>query len=158
MVEKSGLYLPNRIARVMLVTLSDLMGEHGLNAALHRAGLPEYQQLIPPDNMEKVFDFADYAAVCTGVTDTYGPRGAKVFMIRAGRAGFLNGIQGFIQQYGASLEATGKLVPLSIKLPLFLKWIARNYNETSDRLVEVKDAGNHYLYINNRCPVCWDAL
>lgn len=155
MVEKSGFYVPNRIAYFMLDSLQDLMGEHGLNAVLHRASLPEYKILLPPNNMDRAFDFSDYAAVCEAVADTYGPRGAKVFMIRAGKAGFRNGIQSFIDNYGASLEATGKLVPLAIKLPLFLKWIAKNYTESSDRIIDVKDMGDHYLYINRRCPVCW---
>lgn len=155
MTEKSGYYIPNRIAFYMIYSLQDLMGENGLNAVLRRAKLPEYKVILPPDNMDREFDFADYSAVCEAVADTYGPRGSKVFMIRAGKAGFRNGIQSFIDNYGASLEATGRLVPLSIKLPLFLKWIAKNYTETSDRIVEVKDRGDHYLYINRRCPVCW---
>ena len=155
MIENSGLHVPNRIARYMISTLHDLMGENGLNAVLRHGGLPDYQTLLPPDNMLNVFDFAYYSAICSAVAETYGPRGAKVFLIRAGRAGFLNGIQSFIDNYGASLEATGRLVPLSIKLPLFLRWIAKNYTETSDRIVKVKDMGDHYLYINHRCPVCW---
>lgn len=155
MIENSGLHVPNRIARYMVSTLHDLMGENGLNAVLRHGGLPDYQTLLPPDNMLNVFDFAYYSAICSAVAETYGPRGAKVFLIRAGRAGFLNGIQSFIDNYGASLEATGRLVPLSIKLPLFLRWIAKNYTETSDRIVKVKDMGDHYLYINHRCPVCW---
>ncbi|NTW44665.1 MAG: 4-vinyl reductase [Anaerolineaceae bacterium] len=155
MIENSGLHVPNRIARYMVSTLHDLMGENGLNAVLRHGGLPDYQTILPPDNMLNVFDFAYYSAICSAVAETYGPRGARVFLIRAGRAGFLNGIQSFIDNYGASLEATGRLVPLSIKLPLFLRWIAKNYTETSDRIVKVKDMGDHYLYINHRCPVCW---
>jgi len=155
MIENSGLHIPNRIARYMVSTLHDLMGENGLNAVLRHGGLPDYQTILPPDNMLNVFDFAYYSAICSAVAETYGPRGARVFLIRAGRAGFLNGIQSFIDNYGASLEATGRLVPLSIKLPLFLRWIAKNYTETSDRIVKVKDMGDHYLYINHRCPVCW---
>ena len=154
-IELSGLYVPNRIARYMIMTLQDLMGENGLNAVFKQSGLPTYQEICPPDNMDNTFDFSIYSAICSAVANTYGPRGARVFLIRAGKAGFRNGIQSFIDHYGAGLERTGKLVPLSIKLPLFLKWIAKNYTETSDRIVEVKDNGDHYLYINKRCPVCW---
>lgn len=154
-IEPSGYYVPNRIARYVIVTLQDLMGENGLNAVLKQSGLPGYQEICPPDTMDNVFDFSIYSAICEAVANTYGPRGARVFLIRAGKAGFRNGIQSFIDNYGSSLERTGRFVPLSIKLPLFLKWIAKNYTETSDRIVEVKDAGDHYLYINKRCPVCW---
>ncbi|OJX38338.1 MAG: hypothetical protein BGO78_10060 [Chloroflexi bacterium 44-23] len=155
MIEKSGFYMNNRVARYMISSLQDLMGENGLNAVLRHGGLPDYQTILPPDDMLREFDFSDYGAICTALAETYGPRGAKAFLIRAGRAGFLNGIQSFLDNYGASLEATGKLVPLRIKLPLFLRWIAKNYSETSDRIVRIKDQGDHYLYINERCPVCW---
>ena len=155
MIEKSGFYMNNRVARYMISSLQDLMGENGLNAVLRQGGLPDYATILPPDDMVRAFDFADYGAICTALAETYGPRGAKAFLIRAGRAGFLNGIQSFLDNYGSSLEATGKLVPLRIKLPLFLRWIAKNYTETSDRIVRVKDQGDHYLYINERCPVCW---
>ena len=154
-VELSGLYIPNRIARYMIVTLQDLMGENGLNVILRQSGLPVFKEICPPDTMDNTFDFAIYSAICGAVANTYGPRGAKAFLIRAGKAGFRNGIQSFIDNYGAGLELTGKLVPLAIKLPIFLKWIAKNYTETSDRIVEIKDNGDHYLYINKRCPVCW---
>lgn len=154
-IELSGYHVPNRIARYMIVTLQDLMGENGLNAVLKQSGLPPFQEICPPDTMDNAFDFSLYSAICAAVANTYGPRGAKVFLIRAGKAGFRNGIQSFIDNYGAGLEIGGKIVPLSIKLPLFLKWIAKNYTETSDRIVEVKDAGDHYLYINKRCPVCY---
>ena len=154
-VELSGLYIPNRVARYMIVTLQDLMGENGLNVILRQSGLPVFKEICPPDTMDNSFDFAIYSAICGAVANTYGPRGAKAFLIRAGKAGFRNGIQSFIDNYGAGLELTGKLVPLSIKLPLFLRWIAKNYTESSDRIVEVKDNGDHYLYINKRCPVCY---
>ena len=42
-IEPSGYYVPNRIARYVIVTLQDLMGENGLNAVLKQSGLPGYQ-------------------------------------------------------------------------------------------------------------------
>lgn len=154
-IELSGYHIPNRIARYMIVTLQDLMGENGLNAVLKQSGLPPYQEICPPDTMDNAFDFSLYSAICASVANTYGPRGAKVFLIRAGKASFRNGIQSFIDNYGAGLEIGGKILPITFKLPLLLKWIAKNYTETSDRIVEVKDGGDHYIYINKRCPVCY---
>ena len=131
------------------------MGENGLNAVLIKVVYRFSRKFVPRTIWTTYLIFLIYSAICAAVANTYGPRGARVFLIRAGKAGFRNGIQSFIDHYGAGLEATGKLVPLSIKLPLFLKWIAKNYTETSDRIVAIKDNGDHYLYINKRCPVCW---
>ncbi len=152
---KSGYYVSNRIARLMLVSLQDMMGLNGLNAVLKLGRLPSYDQLLPPDDMVQAFDFADYGALCGAVLDTYGSRGARVLMVRAGTAFFNAGIGPFMENYGKGMDLGNRLVPFSLKLPLFLKWIARTYNATSDLIVEVKDGGDHYLYINKRCPICW---
>jgi hypothetical protein len=86
--ELSGYHIQNRIARYMIVTLQDLMGENGLNAVLKQSGLPSYKEICPPDTMDNAFDFSLYSGICGAVANTYGPRGAKVFLIRAGRAGY----------------------------------------------------------------------
>ena len=152
---RSGYYVSNRIARLMLMALADMMGVNGLNAVLKLGRLPVYDTLLPPDDMVQAFDFADYGALAGAVLDTYGARGARVLMVRAGAAFFDAGIGPFMASYGAGMEAGNRLIPFSIKLPLFLKWIARTYNATSDLIVEIKDGGDHYLYINKRCPICW---
>ena len=117
---KSGFHVSNRIARLMLISLADMMGTNGLNAVLKLGGLPNYDQLLPPDDMELAFDFADYGAICSAVADTYGPRGSRVLMMRAGFAFFNSGIGPFMESYGAGLNFGNKLMPLSLKLPLFL--------------------------------------
>lgn len=152
---KSGYCVSNRIGRLMLVALADMMGQNGLNAVLKLGKLPDYETLLPPDDMVQAFDFADYGALAGAVLDTYGPRGAKVLMVRAGAAFFNAGIGPFMENYGAGMDVGNRLVPFSLKLPLFLKWIARTYNATSDLIVEIKDGGDHYLYVNKRCPICW---
>ena len=56
-IELNGLCVPNRIARYMMMTLQDLMGENSLNAVLKQSGLPTYREICPPDNMDNAFDF-----------------------------------------------------------------------------------------------------
>ena len=46
-IEPIGLYVPNRNARYMIMTLQDLMGENGLNAVLIQSGLPTYREICP---------------------------------------------------------------------------------------------------------------
>ena len=38
-IPKSGLYYPNKIARIALTAIEDVMGKNGLNAILNLAGL-----------------------------------------------------------------------------------------------------------------------
>ena len=37
--EPSGLYYPNKIARIYIEVLEDIMGKNGLNSVLHHADL-----------------------------------------------------------------------------------------------------------------------
>ncbi|NJL95677.1 MAG: hypothetical protein HC915_19075 [Anaerolineae bacterium] len=88
MAEKSGLYYPNKLARITLEAMEEIMGKNGLNAILNLAGLSEYIGNYPPDNLEKAFDFTDFTALMVALEDMYGPRGGRGLALRAGRAAF----------------------------------------------------------------------
>ena len=57
-IPKSGLYYPNKIARLALTALEEVMGKNGLNAILNLAGLTYLIDHYPPDNLDRKFDFA----------------------------------------------------------------------------------------------------
>lgn len=134
--------------------LAEIMGANGMINALKLANLPEFIQSPPPDDLERAFDFADYSALCAAIEQIYGLRGARVLLGRAGRVGFQRGISDFTDRLGVAGNAM-QYIPLGIKAPLFLKAIARNYTEISDRASESHEEGDHYVFTNLRCPVCW---
>ena len=154
MNQKSNLYLPNRIVRITLLTLQDMMGENGLNAVYKLGKLDELILRLPPDDMERQFDFADYAALAAAVEEIYGSRGAKVLLARAGRKAFDNGISAFTERLGVAGLAL-KAIPLQLKLGRFLKNIAKTYSESSDRKCDLHEENSNYIFINRTCPVCW---
>ena len=90
--EKSGLYYPNKIARIYIMAMEDVMGKNGLNAILNLAGLQNYIDNYPADNLERQFDFADFTALNAALEDMYGPRGGRGLALRAGRACFSQGL------------------------------------------------------------------
>jgi hypothetical protein len=85
-IELSGLYYPNKIARIYLEVLEDIMGKNGLNSVLHKADLDRLIDNYPRDNLAKEFDFAEFSALNQALDDTYGPRGGRVFALRGGKA------------------------------------------------------------------------
>lgn len=91
--KKSGFYYPNKFARITLEAMQDVMGDNGLRAILHLAGLSELIDNFPPDNLDKEFDFADYTAINVALDEMYGPRGARGLALRAGRATFAQGLR-----------------------------------------------------------------
>lgn len=153
-IPKSGLYYPNKIARLAITAIEDVMGKNGLNAILNLAGLSHMIDNYPPDNLERQFDFADFSAINGALEEMYGPRGGRGLALRAGRAVFMEGLRNFGALAGAG-DLAFKVLPLSAKLHIGLPAMAKIFSTTSDQRSTVEDKGDHYLYVMHKCPVCW---
>lgn len=153
-IELSGLYYPNKIARIYLTVLEDIMGKNGLNSVLHAAGLERLIDNYPPDDLRKEFDFAEFAALNQALDDTYGPRGGRVFALRGGKASVKAGLEAF----GAAVGISGlamRVLPLPAKVKVGLIGMAKIFSAFSDQASRVEDHGDRYMYIIDKCPVCW---
>jgi len=153
-IEKSGLYYPNKIARIYLEAMEEVMGRNGLVAALRIAGLEELIDNYPPSNLAKAFDFADYSAINGALDDIYGPRGGRGLALRAGRASFAHGLKDFGALVGVGDRAF-KVLPLAFKLKIGIPAMAKVFTQFSDQHSTVEDVGQDYVYHIHKCPVCW---
>ncbi|MBN1487725.1 MAG: 4-vinyl reductase [Anaerolineae bacterium] len=153
--EPSGLYYPNRFALILLDALEEIMGRNGLNAVLNMAGLSEWIENPPPDNMDKGFDFAYMSALNQGLEEMYGPRGGRGLQLRLGRVLFAQGLANFGALVGAS-DLAFKVLPLPAKLKAGLPAVAKVFDSLSDQKSHVKDPGGEYFeYIIDQCSMCW---
>ena len=100
-VQKTGLYYPNKFGLIIIKSLEEVMGRNGLNAILNLAGLNNYIENYPPDNLDKGFDFAELSAVGVALEEMYGPRGGRGLALRAGRATFSDALKNFGALAGA---------------------------------------------------------
>lgn len=153
-IPKSGLYYPNKIARIAIMAIEDVMGKNGLNAILNLAGLPFLINNYPPDNLERQFDFADFSAIQGALEEMYGPRGGRGLALRAGRATFDSALRNFGALAGVG-DLAFKVLPLHAKLRIGLPAMARIFTQTSDQHSTVEEKDDHFLYVIHRCPVCW---
>ncbi len=154
LIPKSGYYYPNKIARIALLAIEDVMGKNGLNAVLNLAGLSEIINHYPPDNLERQFDFADFSAVQGGLEEMYGPRGGRGLALRAGRATFDAALRNFGALAGVG-DLAFKVLPLQAKLRIGMGAMARIFSQTSDQQTTVEEKDDHFVYLIHRCPVCW---
>ena len=154
MPEKSGYYYPNKFARIFIDAMEEVMGKNGLNAVLHLAKLDQYIGNYPPDNLEKEFDFVDFTALCVALEEMYGPRGGRGLALRAGRACFKYGIKEFGPVLGIA-DLAFRLLPLGMKLKVGFEVFAETFNKFSDQIVRLGEDEEHYIWIIDRCPVCW---
>ena len=154
-VEKSGYYYANKFALIMLEALEDVLGENGLKAVFNLAHLPNLIDNLPPDNLEKAFDFADVSAINQTLEEIYGPRGGRGLALRAGRATFADSLKNFGALAGAG-DLAFKILPLNIKMRIGVPSMARIFTQVSDQHSTSKEFNDKYVYTIHRCPVCWD--
>ena len=153
-IPKSGLYYPNKIARIAIMALAEVMGRNGLNSILNLAGLQALIDNLPPDNLERKFDFADFSGIQGALEDMFGPRGGRSLALRGGRATFEEGLKNFGALAGVG-DLAFKVLPLQIKLRIGLPAMGKIFTQTSDQLSTVEEKPDHFIYTIHRCPVCW---
>jgi len=153
--EMSGLYYPNKIARIYIEAMEDVMGVNGLNAILNLAGLGRFVGNYPPDNLNKEFDFAEFTALNEGLEDMYGPRGGRGLALRAGRACFSQGLKSFGALAGVG-DLAFKVLPLQAKLKMGIPAMAAIFSQFSDQKSDVEEYDDHFkYYIRENSPVCY---
>lgn len=153
-IPKSGLYYPNRIARIYLQAMEEVMGKNGLNSILNMAGLQNLIDNYPSENLNKEFDFADYSALNGALEEMYGPRGGRGLALRAGRASFAQGLKNFGALAGVG-DLAFKVLPLPAKLKLGVPSLAKIFTQVSDQKSTVSETDTEILYTMKPCPVCY---
>ena len=151
---KSGYHYPNRIGRIYLQSLEDVMGERGLKAVLRLAKLEHLIDNSPANNLALEFPFEDWSALNEALEVMYGPRGGRGLAIRAGRQSFDQGLRDFGTIVGVADRAF-KLLPLNIRLNVGLKAMAKTFSQFSDQTSRVEEMDDHFIYVIDRCPSCW---
>jgi hypothetical protein len=153
--EKSGYYYPNLIVKIYLEAIEDVMGANGLKALLNMAGMQNLIDNFPPGNLGKEFDFADFAHLNEAMEMMYGPRGGRALALRAGRKAFDQGLKNFGAMVGVADRAF-RLLPLRYRMKVGLGAMAKAFSTTSDQRCYVEEEDDHFLYVIERCPVCWE--
>lgn len=153
-IPKSGFYYPNRIARIYLQAMEEVMGKNGLNAILNMANLQNLVDNYPPENLDRAFDFADYSALNGALEEMYGPRGGRGLALRAGRASFAQGLRNFGALAGAG-DLAFKVLPLPAKLKIGIPAMAKVFSTMSDQKSTVEETPAEFIYTMRPCPVCY---
>ncbi len=154
LVAMSGYYYPNKMARILLTSMEEVMGRNGLNALLNLIDMRPFMTNLPPDNLEREFDFAYISNLNRGLEDIYGPRGGRGLALRGGRAIFSRGLKQFGALAGVG-DLAFKVLPLQTKLKIGLPAVARIFTQFSDQTSRVEEYNDHYLYYIDRCSMCW---
>jgi predicted hydrocarbon binding protein len=153
-IQKSGNYYANKFTRIALLSYEEMIGKNGLNAILNLAGLKNLIGNYPPDDLERQFDFADFAAIHIGLEEMVGARGGRGFAIRAGRAIFNEALRNFGALAGVA-DQSFKDLPLQARCRIGLPVTARIFSELTDQQSTVNETDTTFLWTIHRCPICW---
>lgn len=153
-IPKSGYRLPNRLGRITLETLENLLTPRGMETMLTMAHLSDRIGNYPPANLERGFDFAEMGALNLGLEELYGPRGGRGLALRAGRTIFANALSHFGALAGAEASAF-RMLTKNLRLKVGLSALARIFSDLSDQRSSVQEEAHEFHFLVHRNAVCW---
>jgi predicted hydrocarbon binding protein len=148
------LYYPNKMVRIILLAMEEVMGRNGVNAVLNLAQLHHLVNNFPPNNFDRQVTFDELGALMRSLDEMYGPRGGRGLALRAGRACFKYGIREFGPVLGIA-DLAFRLLPLHLKLKVGADVFAETFNKFSDQTVRLDEVEDRFIWQNAPCPVCW---
>jgi predicted hydrocarbon binding protein len=146
---------PNRMGRIILLSMEEIIGRNGVNAILKLGNLSSLIDHYPPDDNKLDFSFANVACLTEMLERAYGPHGGRGLALRTGRACFNYGVRHYSTQMGLT-ETTFRLLPLSAKLPAGATAFAELFNSFTDQRVRIEQNEGRLLWHIERCPLCWE--
>lgn len=147
-------YYPNKMVRIVLLAMEEVMGRNGVNAVLNLAALRHLVNNFPPNNFDRQVSFTDIGNLMHALDEMYGPRGGRGLALRAGRACFKYGIKEFGPVLGIA-DLAFRLLPLNMKMKAGAEVFADTFNRFSDQVVRLTEEDDRFIWQNTRCPMCW---
>jgi predicted hydrocarbon binding protein len=156
MSEQTGsvYYYPNKMGRIILQAMEEVVSHVGLSAILNLADLHHRINHYPPNDLDRAYGFDELGLMLATMEILYGPRGGRGLALRTGRACFKYGLREFGPLIG-STDMAFRLLPLESKLRVGAKLFSDVFNRYSDQQVRVDEKEDHFLWHIDRCPVCW---
>jgi predicted hydrocarbon binding protein len=154
-VQESARYLlPNKMGRIILMAMEEVMGRNGVVAILNLARLQSRIGNYPANNFDREFGFEELGQLLQALDEMYGPRGGRGLARRAGQACFKFGIIDFGPMLGIA-DLTFRILPLGMRLKVGFEVLAQIVNKYTDNLVRLGEGEEHFYWIMDRCSVCW---
>ena len=148
-------YYPQKMGRLILQGMEEVMGTSGVNTVLHLGSLDSVIENYPTTSSERTFSFETVSALQASLEKVYGPRGGRGVALRVGRSSFRYGLK----EYGSMLgltEMAFRLLPLPTKLRTGARVFADLFNKHTDQKVRVDESENKIYWIIEHCPLCWE--
>jgi predicted hydrocarbon binding protein len=152
--ETEAFFYPNKMGRIILLSLEEILGRNGVNATLNLAGLQHLINNLPPNTYDLGFRFDDLGNIHQALDTMYGPRAGRGLALRAGRACFKHGLREFGSVLGVA-DLAFRLLPLKMKIKTGIEAFVDLFNNYTDQVVWLEEKPEHFFWHTERCPACW---
>ena len=153
MTNKEDAIIINSLVRQALVSMQEVMGDHGLNAVLKSCALEKFIDNFPPNDLEPSIKASQYAQLNQAVEDFYG-RGGRGILRRIGKASFLYGVR----EQAALLGIAGvalKVLPERQRIKFILNGMANALKKSNAEVnAWLDESGDRLAYVDATCGVC----
>lgn len=148
-------YYPNKMGRIVLQAIEEILGRNELIAVLDHSGQSYLIKDHPLEGADSRFSFHCISAIFSALEEIYGLQGGQGIAIRSGRVCFKHGLREFGSDIGLT-DVAFRLLPPHLKTRQMAAVLANAFNQHSDQSVRLEETEAHYLWIIDRCPVCWE--
>lgn len=145
---------PNRISRIILLAIRDVIGENGSHAVLTTARLTPFIDNDPPADFEAGLTFVEVGRLFEAIEGIYGLRGGRRLVRQAGRESFKYWVEGF----GGVLTVADvllRLLPVSLRVRIGIEVLSEILNRHSNQQVTLGEGSDSYFFVMERCGLCW---
>jgi predicted hydrocarbon binding protein len=147
-------FFSNRMGRIILLAMEEILGQREGNDVLRYAGLPEYVDQYSSCNQDLKFPFEHLSRFQAGLEDVYGPRAGRGLGWRIGRASLKYVLQDFGHDLGLT-DPAFRFLPLPARLKGGTEALADLFNRFTDQRVWLEMDGKQIYWHIERCPLCW---
>ncbi len=155
MTRASANRYPNRMGRIILESMEEVLGRTGLNAILNLAGQGQLIDNLPPFDPEPGLSFEAVSELLTQLEHAYGPRGGRGIAMRVGRAAFKYGMREYGSEKGMSGSDFRSCRRVRRCVQAGRHWLTCSTRKPTSTSPSVKQDGK-LLWLIERCPVCWE--
>ena len=155
MISAPTCFYPNRMGRIVLLAMIEILGHDGAEAVLDLAHLPEYIDQNPAANPELKFPLEHIGQIQVALECAYGSRAGRGLSMRVGRACLKYGLREFGSELGMT-DITFRLLPLPTRLKVGSEALEGLFNQATGQCVNLEMNEKYIFFHVERCPLCWE--
>lgn len=136
---------PNRISRIILLSIRDVIGESGMSAVLNTGRLAHWIGVETPSDFEAGLTFREVGGLFDALEAMYGVSGGDRFARQAGHESFKYWIKGFGSTIGVA-DFTLRFIPLPLRTRIGIEVLAGIFSRYTGMQVGLDEGSERYFF------------